>query len=786
MKHFFSSIFRDWNTHEEKEKIAPRLYIGKEKEEGYWEIIHGKSGEILLRTTTKENAITLARQLSEMIPWNQFSSLDELKIHQFSLYRKYKTFRNQYHQPKVFNGMYLWTKDEYGYVTYRVHTSLGLERVRGKLIVEGLAVRSSEDGYAVDHIITGRMLIKTDKEKDAEIIVKEISTILPWHTKEAIEMLRQFPKLRDYFESIQLAVESGHPIPPMPEEVQLDLLGIIHPTFRERRAVYEEAMRELNRMIGMKEVKEQIHFMLEQLKVEHRFQQEGITTKKPTLHMIFSGPPGTGKTQVARIIGKILYAFGYLQKNITVEVNAKDLIAGWVGQTNYKTQHYIHQAMGGVLFIDEAYGLASDSLSGTRGNFADDAIEKLLTAAENYRQDFCIILAGYESDMKRMLRSNPGLESRFPEYNRFYFRDYTPKELAMITISMLEDRYRFTEEAKQEVERMIERKSKQGSIDGNARWARNFSEEIERQHRIWVAKHNPEDIRTIVVETIQAAAGMAPKRISAEGMEEIKQQALNKLNQLVGMKELKAKVQEIMQYLEVQQRKFQQGIVASKPTMHMIFSGPPGTGKTTVAKIIGEFLKGAGLLSNGHFLAVSRNELVDSRSHDSTEKTKQVLEKALGGVLFIDEAYSLCGDAAGQQVVDLLIQEMENKREDLVVILAGYTDEIERLMKMNPGFRSRIPFVFDFPYYSCEEMFDIILFHAKQKQLHFTDDAKMTLRYCLQHKFDQEGKIDGNGRWARNFVEKLEFKQSARISRQPDADLTEIVSEDVEKAFAEM
>ena len=235
----------------------------------------------------------------------------------------------------------------------------------------------------------------------------------------------------------------------------------------------DEVLAELNSYVGLASVKEEVESLVNLIKVQKMRRDMGIKTTEISNHMVFMGNPGTGKTTVARIVSKIYHGLGVLPTNKYVEVDRGGLVCGYVGQTATRTQEVVEEAMGGVLFIDEAYSL---TVNKGENDFGQEAVDTLLKAMEDHRDDLVVIVAGYTGPMNEFLASNPGLRSRFNKF--LYFEDYTPDELVEILEGMASKKqYELTPSAKKEALRYFtDRVAKHEENFANAREARNYLE----------------------------------------------------------------------------------------------------------------------------------------------------------------------------------------------------------------------------------------------------------------------------------------------------------------------
>lgn len=255
------------------------------------------------------------------------------------------------------------------------------------------------------------------------------------------------------------------------------------------------------------------------------------------------------------------------------------------------------------------------------------------------------------------------------------------------------------------------------------------------------------------------------------------------LDNIVGLKEIKEYILSLEEYYSVQKRRKEAGLKASEVSKHMIFTGNPGTGKTTIARLISRYLKAIGVLSGGQLVEVSRADLVGKYVGHTAPLTNQVINMAIGGVLFIDEAYSLYrgkDDSFGLEAIDTLVKGIEDNRDNLIVILAGYSNEMEEFLTSNSGLKSRFPNVINFPDYTGSELLDIAVITAKSKGYTIDEGAKTSLLTYFNAVQAVRSKDAGNGRLVRNKIEDAILNQSRRLSNSVDADLSVLASEDFE------
>jgi SpoVK/Ycf46/Vps4 family AAA+-type ATPase len=563
----------------------------------------------------------------------------------------------------------------------------------------------------------------------------------------------------------------------------------------------DEAMAELDNMIGLAAVKEQIRSIAASIEAARRRAVAGYATDKPMQHMVFLGPPGTGKTAVARIIAKIFYAFGLLDTPNVVEAHRADLVGEYLGATAIKTNELIESALGGVLFIDEAYSLVNEG-DGQADRFGSEAVQALLTRAEDNRDNLIIILAGYERQMEGFLSSNPGLTSRFAV--RVKFPGYTPSELLALADMGIERRSELLDpDARPVLWRLFEDVGRRRIIDelGNGRFVRSLLEKAgqARDVRVMAGETEPSsaDLVTLRGSDLEHAFAELTTRFRGYTETPTLESALAELDALIGLEPVKRQVHEIAAQLRVARLRDARGLASQPPARHFVFTGPPGTGKTTVARILGRIFAALGLLVRPSVVEAHRADLVGEHLGSTAIKTNKLVDSALGGVLFIDEAYALYnqgysgGDAFGSEATATLLKRAEDDRDRLVIVLAGYTADMDRFLRSNPGLASRFSVRIAFPSYSPQQLTSIAQAIARQAGDSFDPDAVPVLEQIFGTACAQ-GKIDelGNGRFARSLFERACAARDVRVAHlgeeaSPD-DLTTVAAPDVLAAYREL
>lgn len=502
----------------------------------------------------------------------------------------------------------------------------------------------------------------------------------------------------------------------------------------------------------------------------------------PLLHMVFSGSPGTGKTTFARLVGEILRDAGVLRRGHLVETTPGQMVAQFIGGTAAKTNQIIDSALDGVLFIDEAYGL----VEAERGGYGAEALETLLTRMENDRQRLVVIAAGYTQKMHKFLDANPGLSRRFPAENRLVFTDLDPNELAEILSQSLRSRglslHPSLESALDEcIHGMLREKDEHF---GNAGEMRNLADALERAFAVRTAADPltpallvPQDLPDHYQRYLQP---------QVDSVEEVFQE----LDALTGLENVKRSLRALAYriLMENRRRELDPTYTPTYPKSHFIFTGNPGTGKTTVARLVGRLFRALGLLTQGHMVEVTRADLVAGYVGQTALKTAQKIKEARGGVLFIDEAYTLARGGSqdfGREAVDTLVKALEDESHRLVVIAAGYPEEMQGFLQMNPGLASRFGDPILFPNYTPAELREILAQCAAHDQYKITEDALTQMTVLLTQRAALRSRSFGNARAARSLWEAVKNFHAEKVytghdrSTRNDEELGRITAEDI-------
>ena len=538
----------------------------------------------------------------------------------------------------------------------------------------------------------------------------------------------------------------------------------------------DDILKDMDSFIGMNGVKQAVREMAYAVQNSMQRAERGLgEAQKMSMHTVLTGNPGTGKTTIARKLGEILAAIGYLDSGHVVEVDRSKMVSQYQGETPKVVNELCDKAMGGILFVDEAYTLAPVSQTGDRDAQGAQALETLMKRMEDDRDKFVVIAAGYRMEMENLFRINPGVRSRFNYF--LNLEDYTPDELFQILkVFASGKQYVFSPEAEKLARKKIEEMYQQREKDfANGRTMRQLFDEICKRQagRLQTGDSSQMTNEQLMTIEVQDIPYEAPKAVDCS-------ECLKKFDGMVGLESVKKEVSSLAAFLTLQ---IKRGEINTFQGKHYVFTGNPGTGKTTVARIMADVFKTLGILSKGQLIEADRSKLVAGYAGQTAIKTNQLIDTAIGGVLFIDEAYTLKSndqDSFGNEAIDTLLKRLEDDRGKFICIVAGYTDQMHGFIDANPGLKSRFTQTIHFEDYTPDELTQIFVNMASSKKFEMDETMQKAVHQQFEQLYLRRDKNFGNAREARRIFDQTVERQSERLVRQmsqPDVQVCDDVAD---------
>lgn len=547
---------------------------------------------------------------------------------------------------------------------------------------------------------------------------------------------------------------------------------------------------EFDNLVGLKNLKQSLKDFITYLDFVSERKKQGIETEESiSSNCIFLGNPGTGKTTVARLLGKFFKSIGLLEHGHVIEVDRAELIGEYIGETAQKTEKVINQALGGILFIDEAYSLKREK---TGRDFGQEAIDIILKRMEDYKGKFFVIAAGYPAPMQNFLESNPGLKSRFTHI--FNFDNYSPEELTKIfKIFSAKEKYQLTTESEEILTNKLENIcSKPDESFGNARFIRNLFNEtkIELSKRYQLLNEDERDfasLNTFIKDDIQSALLNLEQRNNVSLSDERKvEKYINEVNTLVGLDEVKTVFNRILASIKVDKLKKDRSIASIQKNLNSFFIAEAGSGTTTVARLFAKSLKESGRLSKGQLIEIDSSTFFGLSKIDAYLMMDELSKKLLGNVILVNDAVASlqCSDDFSDSLLQYFLKKLYIISDDVVAILVGNKEEIEMLINNFPVLENQFPNQFNFGSYSSRQLLEIAHSLCVKKNYQLDEGAWQQLFESISVLKSEKRKNFYNARTIKDILNKAISIQEDRIlsiNNIKDDDLMLITYDDMTK-----